>query len=336
VSSFSVNATFEEGESILAVRGDLPALTSPEVAVLFDAMIDRGEPSVVLDLSGLHLVDASSLAVIAQWAARLKAHSGGLLTVRSTRDMITQLRGITGLARLVQLEQLGTGEHLRRQAAIHSESEVVDVALHLAASLARATVGGADGVSVSLRRHGHLSTVAATDQTISDMDSNQYVTGEGPCIEASVVGQSLHARSLDREVRWPAFTPRARALGINAILSTPLLVQERPVGALNIYSLSPAAFSQRDQQLAGAFAAETSLLLSRAGAELTDDQLSVRFQGALRAREVIAQAQGVLMEREGVTKDEAYTALRRFSLRNSQPLQERAEHVVDSTRRPRP
>ena len=50
----------------------------------------------------------------------------------------------------------------------------------------RATVGGADGVSVSLRRHG-LAPVAASDQTISDMDANQYATGEGgPCVDASV------------------------------------------------------------------------------------------------------------------------------------------------------
>lgn len=67
---------------------------------------------------------------------------------------------------------------------------------------------------------------------------------------------------------------------------------------------------------------------------MTDDHLSVRFLGALRAREVIAQAQGVLMERDGLAEHDAYTALRRLSLENGRPLQERAEHIVDSTRRP--
>jgi hypothetical protein len=124
--------------------------------------------------------------------------------------------------------------------SIHSGDELIDGALRMAVALAGAAVGGADGVSVSLRRRGVLTTVAATDGTISSMDANQYETGEGPCVDASTEGHWFHAESLERETRWPAFTPRARALGIQAILSSPLLVEEHPVGALNIYSLTPS------------------------------------------------------------------------------------------------
>jgi AmiR/NasT family two-component response regulator len=35
-----------------------------------------------------------------------------------------------------------------------------------------------------------------------------------------------------------------------------------------------------------------------------------------------------------LAEHDAYTALRRLSLENGRPLQERAEHIVDSTRRP--
>ena len=203
----------------------------------------------------------------------------------------------------------------------------------MAVSLARAVVGGADGVSVSLRRRGLLSTVAATNQTVSNMDASQYATGQGPCVDASTVGRWFHAESLESESRWPEFTPRARALGIESILSSPLLVRQRPVGALNIYSRTPSAFTVRDQELAGVFADKASSLLHRADLDVSDDGLSVRFQGALRVREVIAQAQGVLMERQGITESAAYRALRLFSLRNGRPLQERADHIVASTRR---
>jgi GAF domain-containing protein len=216
--------------------------------------------------------------------------------------------------------------------SIHSDDDLIDGALRMAVSLARVAVGGADGVSVSLRRRGTLATVAATDQTISSMDANQYQTGEGPCVDASTKGHWFHAESLENETRWPDFTPLARALGIKAILSTPLLVGAHPVGALNIYSLAPSAFSARDQELAASFAGQASSLLSDAEANLSDDELSVRFQGALRAREVIAQAQGVLMERDGISEKDAYGALRRFSLGNGRPLFERAATIVASTR----
>jgi GAF domain-containing protein len=162
------------------------------------------------------------------------------------------------------------------------------------------------------------------------MDANQYATGEGPCVAASVEGRWFHVESLEAETRWPAFTPRAKALGINATLSSPLLARDRPVGALNIYSRSVAAFAPKDQELASVFATEASIILTDAGAGVTDDQLAERLQAALWARNIIAKAQGVIMEREGVGEQAAYAVLRRFSQRTNTPLLERAEDIVAS------
>jgi hypothetical protein len=304
---------------------------------------------VMLDLVGLRFMDASGLAVIALGADRLEV-LGGTLTIRTPAALIRQMLDITGFARLVVLGEresdygepdpggpqtvspLRLSQSVRQFTAIHSDDEMIDGALRLAVTLARAVVGAADGVSVSLRRRGELSTVAATDLTISAMDATQYETGEGPCVDASTDGHWFLTESLEDETRWPAFTPRARDLGIKAILSTPLLVQSRPVGALNIYSRRSQAFTRQDQELAATFASETGSILNEAVTDMTDEQLSIRFLGALRAREVIAQAQGVLMEREGLAEHDAYSEMRRFSRQNGRPLQERAEHIVRSTR----
>jgi AmiR/NasT family two-component response regulator len=64
---------------------------------------------------------------------------------------------------------------------------------------------------------------------------------------------------------------------------------------------------------------------------VTDDQRSDRFQRALRSRELIAQAQGVIMEREGIDEHEAYKVLRVYSQRTGRPLQSRAEEITAST-----
>ena len=84
------------------------------------------------------------------------------------------------------------------------------------------------------------------------------------------------------------------------------------------------------------FAAEASNILSDAGVQMTDDQLTGRFQGALRTREIIAEAQGVIMERQDVGQDDAFDIMRRFSQRSGRSLRERAEDVVGSARRSRP
>ena len=152
---------------------------------------------------------------------------------------------------------------------------------------------------------------------------------------AAVSYTHLHAESLDEETRWPAFTPKARALGISAILSSPLLAGDRPVGALNIYSRTATAFAAKEQELAAVFATEASNILTHAGLEFTDDQLTDRLQGALRTREIIAVAQGVIMEREDIGEKEAFDVMRRSSRSSDRPLRQEAIDVVDSTHRHR-
>jgi AmiR/NasT family two-component response regulator len=57
------------------------------------------------------------------------------------------------------------------------------------------------------------------------------------------------------------------------------------------------------------------------------------MQAALESRQIVARAEGVIMEREGLSAEDAFTALRNFSRSTNRPLIERATDIVDSTRR---
>ena len=357
LSGFEVSVAFVGERAVLGVRGEVDILTAPDLDALVDAVIDQGHRFVVLDLAALKFMDASGLRVIARAARRLNPAAGELV-IRSPSRMVRRMLDITGLAAVVRLEQPepapsrlgreqavaaatatapdGLAQRLGTVTAIPADHDVIAGALRMVVALARATVGGADGVSVSLRRHGRLATVAASDQTISDMDVGQYATGQGPCVDASVQGRWFHVESLDTETRWPAFTPRAQALGINAILASPLLARDQPVGALNIYSRTSAAFTPTDQELASVFATEVSTILTDAGMDLADEQLVGRVNEALLTRRVIAQAQGVIMQRDGVDEDAAYTALRRTSLVSGMTMREEADHILTVASRPHP
>jgi anti-anti-sigma factor len=358
---FGVAVDFAGEQALLGVQGDIDLLGVSALGAFFDAVITSGYTSVVLDLAEVDSIDVTLGAVIASAASRLVAMAGRL-TIRSPSPEVARVLDLTWLAAAINLEfprptreRLGSeqstlagrlpimttppdsGHLLSEATVIHPNDVYVDSALRLVVALAQVTVGGADGASVSLQRHGRLGTVAASDQTVSDMDANQYATGEGPCVDASVVGRRFHAESLEEETRWPAFTPKARALGIGSILSSPLLDQGGPAGALNIYSKTASAFGPKDQALAARLAVEASNLLSDVRVHATnDDQRSRRLHGALRTREIIAEAYGVIMERENVLETDAFAMLRRFSQTSNRPLLERAEDVVASTRRPRP
>jgi anti-anti-sigma factor len=357
--TFSLSLDAVRSEAVVSVQGALDNAALIELVNLFDSVISRGYSAIVLDLVAVDWLAQTGPAVITTAARRL-ADQGRHLTIRSPSTAIESRLVAAGLGDLLVDEEFElmptgpggpsallvrvpddadlhrSGRFAERAAAIPTDTDLVDATLRLVVELARTTVTGADGVSVSLRRHGQLATVAASDQLILEMDADQYATGQGPCVDASIKGRRFHAQSLDDEDRWPEFTPKARALGIQAILSSPLVAHRRPVGALNIYSLQPWAFGDDDRSLAMRFATEVSAILTDAGVDVSDDRRSERFQASLRAREVIAQAQGVIMEREGVTEDEAYTVLRVHSQRTGHSLRGRAEEVIGSTRPGRP
>jgi hypothetical protein len=160
------------------------------------------------------------------------------------------------------------------------------------------------------------------------MDADQYETGEGPCVDASVTGHWFHAESLDRETRWPLFTPRARALGIKAILSSPLRAFSEPVGALNIYSRTASTFEIGDQEAAARFADKASVILSDARVAVSDTQMARRFQEALLHREFLALAKGIVMERQGIDEEAAFYVLLQQSLSRGVSLRQHAKETV--------
>ncbi len=54
----------------------------------------------------------------------------------------------------------------------------------------------------------------------------------------------------------------------------------------------------------------------------------------MRTRELIGQAQGILMERERITADQAFDVLRRASQHMNTKLRAVAEHLVESGESP--
>lgn len=342
----TISVEMEGDRIVFGVQGEVDVLTAPELGSALGSVAGQREPSLVVDLGRCQFMDSSGLQMIAGWAHRVRGR-GATLTVRSPSPTVRRLATIMGLIELIEPEQVGLlevdagadprlsaeavpDEIVRYLQSSVSSGRVVDLTMRLVVALARDVVDGADGASVSLRRDGVLTTVAATDQTVVDMDAGQYASGQGPCVDAANEGRGFHATSLATEVRWPAFVPSARALGIGAILSSPLFAGDRPCGALNIYARHAGAFALKDQALAWKIAAQVSDDLVEAAVGEASQQLWPRLVEALNARELVARAEGVLMEREGVDQDAAHAMLRRSSAHSGIPLHQGALGIVGS------
>lgn len=103
------------------------------------------------------------------------------------------------------------------------------------------------------------------------------------------------------------------------------------MGALNLYARYPQAFGVIDRakglMLAG-------LALSSAETHDAEDRRATNLQAALQSREVIGQAQGILMERERITPAQAFDILRRASQHLNIKLRDVAQALVDTGERP--
>jgi len=321
----------DDGVAVLSLRGEIDIATVPLLRDLVDRAFAAGAPRIVVDLAAVDFLDAGGLSVLVTAAERARM-SGASLAIHAASAPIYKLFVVTQLTERLDVQRPPISsalvQGLSNIAAIPSTRDVLDAALKLVVTMAQAVMAGADGASITLPRHGRLGTVAASNDVVLEMDQDQYDTGEGPCLDAATQGERFHILALDEEARWPSFVPRARARGIESILSTPLVSHDSPLGALNVYSRASRAFADHEKEWADQFAAEASTLIGKAHPGTSADALNEQIQRALLSREVIALAQGMVMQRDGVSPLAAYAALRDDSRRTGRPLRDVCDELV--------
>jgi GAF domain-containing protein len=208
-------------------------------------------------------------------------------------------------------------EFLRLAESLMVASTVSEV-LHHVVHAARAVVPGADLVSVTMRDPSDgFRTPVETDALAIRLDELQYRFDEGPCVAATRKGGLgvVHEPALADAPQFPRWAPAALDAGVGGVLAVGLFPQgEVPrMGALNLYSLTPGALDARDRDLTLVLAAHASTALAATQACEATDLEAAQLREALRSRDVIGQAKGILMERRGITAQEAFDILRRTS-----------------------
>ena len=189
------------------------------------------------------------------------------------------------------------------------------------------------GASVTLVEHGQATTVAATNETALMLDESQYEVDDGPCLTAARTQQSIRIdAATDR--RWPNFVDSATDVGVWSSLSLPLQVPNGSYsGGLNFYGVEPAAFSEDDEHLAGAFADQASVIVASTRAYWAAFEMTMNLTTAIESRAVIEQAKGILIGSHRVNAATAFDMLRQRSQRENRKLRDIAAEIVDEASR---
>jgi GAF domain-containing protein len=222
----------------------------------------------------------------------------------------------------------------RVQLAGRSLSEVLGEVVRIATK----GIPGAESTSITLLRAEEAFTAAYDGEMALAADELQYERGYGPCMDAGRGGVPLRIDDMRTERRWPDYVARVlENTPVLSSLSVPLPYQGTSIGALNIYSSRPAAFSAPESLDAGLNVAEAlAVAVANADAHARLDEQARNMRIAMESRAVIEQAKGVLMAQRHITAEQAFETLREASQRYNRKLRDIARGIVDSTQEQRP
>jgi serine phosphatase RsbU (regulator of sigma subunit) len=88
--------------------------------------------------------------------------------------------------------------------------------------------------------------VAASDDVILGVETLQMQLQEGPCLHAYRTGQHVAIRDLAQDTTFARFSPAAAQAGLGAVYSFPLRLDDRQLGALELYAKEPLELSAAD------------------------------------------------------------------------------------------
>ena len=215
-----------------------------------------------------------------------------------------------------------------------AERSVADTLLRVSEITTNALPAAAmAGISV-LDDNGRPTTGVFTDEAAPEIDSAQYDSGNGPCLDAWRTKAVVRVDDMSTAVDdYPEFSKAAREHGIESTLSLPLVAAGEGIGALNLYSQRQSGFTPDDEALGSELAAAAAIVMANASAYWGASALSEQLQEAMRSRAVIEQAKGMLMAQSpDLTPDAAFDALRRASQRENMKLRDIARRIVERKR----
>jgi len=171
-----------------------------------------------------------------------------------------------------------------------------------------------------LHEDGSIDSSAETSELVTEVDAKQYELQEGPCFEAATEMSHVVSTNLAADERFPRYGKVAVEAGLRSQAGIRLFDSTKARGALNLYSSKVGAFEDLSM-LNQLFVSQAAVALAYA-IEVGD------LRRAMRTRETIGKAVGIVMERYKLSDDRAFAFLARVSQNRNVKLNQVAEEVI--------
>lgn len=112
--------------------------------------------------------------------------------------------------------------------------------------------------------------------------------------------------------------------GLVSLLCVPLAVKNKVIGVLNCYTPKPHKFTKIEINVLTSVANQAAIAIE-------NTELMVRtkvIQEELETRKLVERAKGILMKGEGLSEEDAFKKIQKYSMNTRKPMKEVAEAII--------
>ena len=167
--------------------------------------------------------------------------------------------------------------------------------------------------------------VIRATQSISDEYNKKPALkiGEGIAGKVAKENRPIAIRDVTKEKEYK-YADIAKKEGLCSLLCVPLTVKRKVIGVINCYTAVPHDFSDTEIDI-------LTSISNQAAVAIENTELMVKtnvIQEELESRKRIERAKGILMKEGGITEEEAYLRIQRYSMNYRKSMREVAEAII--------
>jgi signal transduction protein with GAF and PtsI domain len=147
--------------------------------------------------------------------------------------------------------------------------------------------------------------------------------GEGIAGKVAKENKSIAVKDISREKEYK-HKDIAKKEGLSSLLCVPMTVKNKVIGVINCYTPRPHDFSETEIEILTSIA-------NQAAVAIENTELIVKskvIEEELETRKRTERAKGILMRDEGLTEEQAYLKIRKYSMDNRKTMREVAEAII--------
>lgn len=147
--------------------------------------------------------------------------------------------------------------------------------------------------------------------------------GEGIAGKVAKENKAIAIKDVTKEKEYK-HKDIARKEGLSSLLCVPMSVKGKVIGVINCYTSRPHVFSDDEIEV-------LITIANQAAVAIENTELMVKskvIQEELETRKRIERAKGILMREEGLTEEQAYLKIRKYSMDNRKTMREVAEAII--------